>query len=194
MINRKKLTELIRNYPCMSTASADELLDSIAEDLADDLADQVSAWFKPDYPVWLSVENTLPPEDKPVLVTYLGYKDKKPYADMFAYMHDSKWYWLDTDEYGLSDVRVEITHWCLGPNPADSAKDEDVTVIVPPCKIGDTVWFRRRPDEEYIETKVEKIIQKSTGLYLELECNKMYETSCNSIGKTVFFKKPKLKK
>ena len=60
-------------------------------------------------------------------------------------------------------------------------------VIVLPCKVGETVWFIR--DEKTIETKVEKIVLKNKGVYLKLGCNAMYETSCNSIGKTVFLTK-----
>jgi hypothetical protein len=57
-------------------------------------------------------------------------------------------------------------------------------VIVPPCKVGQTVWFIR--NQKIIETKVDKIVLKYCGLYIKLDCNSMYETSCNSIGKTVF--------
>ena len=56
--------------------------------------------------------------------------------------------------------------------------------IRPPCKVGQTVWFIR--NKKIIETEVEKIVLKNKGLYLKLGCNAMYETSCNSIGKTVF--------
>ena len=57
-----------------------------------------------------------------------------------------------------------------------------------PCEIGDTVWFiRPLSKEEITETTVEKIVVKGKGLYMKLACNAMYETSCNSIGKTVFF-------
>ena len=63
-------------------------------------------------------------------------------------------------------------------------------LIVPPCKVGDTAWFIRNPKDvsrrEVIETVVEKIVVKKSGLYLKLACNSMYETSCASIGKTVF--------
>ena len=63
-------------------------------------------------------------------------------------------------------------------------------VILPPCKVGDKVWFIRnlghKDFEELIETQVEKIVLKSGGIYLKLACNAMYETACNSIGKTVF--------
>ena len=57
--------------------------------------------------------------------------------------------------------------------------------IKPQCKVGQPVWFIR--NGKIIETIVEKIVLKEKGLYLKLECNAMYETSCNSIGKTVFF-------
>lgn len=61
-------------------------------------------------------------------------------------------------------------------------------VIVPPCKVGDTVWFIRNKTE-IIATVVEKVILKHGGLYIKLGCNSMYETSSNSIGKTVFLTK-----
>lgn len=56
-----------------------------------------------------------------------------------------------------------------------------------PCKVGTPVLFLR--DKNIIETSVEKIIFKGKGCYIKLKCNAMYETSCNSIGKTVFFTK-----
>ncbi len=61
-------------------------------------------------------------------------------------------------------------------------------VIVPPCKVGDMVWFVRdgKRDGKIEETTVEKIVLKGKGVYIKLACNAMYETSCNSIGKTVF--------
>ncbi len=54
-----------------------------------------------------------------------------------------------------------------------------------PCEIGTPVFFLR--DQNIIETSVEKIIFKGKGCYIKLKCNAMYETSCQSIGKTVFF-------
>lgn len=54
-----------------------------------------------------------------------------------------------------------------------------------PCAIGKTVYFIR--NNKIIETTVEKIVIKKTGIYLKLSCNAIYETSCKSIGKTVFF-------
>lgn len=67
-----------------------------------------------------------------------------------------------------------------------------VEAAVFPCKIGDTVWFvgtstANRLNLGVIETTVEKLILKKGGIYMKLACNAMYETSCKSIGKTVFF-------
>ena len=63
-------------------------------------------------------------------------------------------------------------------------------VIVPPCRVGQKVWFIRKDYKiEIIETAVEKVILKHGGLYIKLCCNSMYETTCNSIGKTVFLTK-----
>lgn len=53
------------------------------------------------------------------------------------------------------------------------------------CGVGDIVYFIR--NNKIIETTVEKIAIKKTGIYLKLSCNAMYETSYKSIGKTVFF-------
>ena len=63
-------------------------------------------------------------------------------------------------------------------------------VIVPPCKVGQMVWFIRDNIKlEIIETLVDKIVLKHGGLYIKLGCNSTYETTCRSIGKTVFLTK-----
>ncbi len=69
-----------------------------------------------------------------------------------------------------------------------------VEATVFPCKIGDPVWFVgtsniNRLKMGVIEATVEKLVLKSGGIYMKLSCNAMYETSCRSIGKTVFFSK-----
>lgn len=64
--------------------------------------------------------------------------------------------------------------------------EQDGRLVVLPCKVWDTVWFIRPHENEAVETVVEKMVAKGNGLYMKLSCNKMYETSCNSIGKTVF--------
>lgn len=67
-----------------------------------------------------------------------------------------------------------------------------VEATVFPCKIGDPVWFvgtsnTNRLNLGVIEATVDKLILKSGGIYMKLSCNAMYETSCRSIGKSVFF-------
>lgn len=80
-----------------------------------------------------------------------------------------------------------------GADPAEVVADYllDNGVILPPCNVGDTVWFVRdgKRDGKIEETTVEKIVLKGKGVYIKLACNAMYETSCNSIGKTVFLTK-----
>lgn len=61
-----------------------------------------------------------------------------------------------------------------------------------PCNIEKTVYFIR--NSKIIETAVEKIVIKKNGIYLKLSCNVMYETSCKSIGKTVFFDREEAEK
>lgn len=58
-----------------------------------------------------------------------------------------------------------------------------------PCKVGQIVWLIRDSRSKIEETTVEKIVLKDGGLYLKLLCNSFYETTCRSIGKTVFFTK-----
>mgnify|MGYP004653961823 CR=1 FL=1 len=62
-----------------------------------------------------------------------------------------------------------------------------------PCKVGTQVFFLR-DKTIIIETNVEKITFKGNGCYIKLECNAMYETSCQSIGKTVFFTRKEAEK
>ena len=66
-------------------------------------------------------------------------------------------------------------------------------VIVPLVSVGQTVWFIRNKTE-IITTCVEKVILKHGGLYIKLCCNSMYETTCNSIGKTVFLSREEAEK
>ncbi len=68
--------------------------------------------------------------------------------------------------------------------------DPKSSYIKSPVEVGQTVWFKRDRNSKIEETTVEKIVLKSGGLYIKLACNSMYETSCRSIGKTVFLSKP----
>ena len=105
------------------------------------------------------------------------------------------------DEYDLNDLQKAM--WCIQTMKLafadDTASierlrelwfaDRDGRCFTSPVKIGQTVWFVRDPKrnpENIVETTVEKIVCKRGGTYMKLGCNSMYETSCNSIGKTVF--------
>ena len=69
--------------------------------------------------------------------------------------------------------------------------EEAGRLIELPCKVGDTVWFIKNPcyKAELIETEIEKVVLKNRGLHIKMACNVSYETTCNSIGKTVFLTK-----
>lgn len=90
------------------------------------------------------------------------------------------------------DKRFNSEPWMLN-EIEDVVNDQPIVeATVFPCKIGDTVWFvgtstANRLNLGVIETTVEKLILKKGGIYMKLACNAMYETSCKSIGKTVFF-------
>lgn len=90
------------------------------------------------------------------------------------------------------DERYGTTKQISNSEVADHLISNGVTVF--PCKPGDPVWFvgtsnTNRLKAGVIETTVEKLILKSGGIYMKLSCNAMYETSCRSIGKSVFFSK-----
>ena len=54
-----------------------------------------------------------------------------------------------------------------------------------PVELGQKVWLVRNSNK-IEETFVEKLIFKDNNTFMKLYCNAMYETSCRSIGKTVF--------
>ena len=69
-------------------------------------------------PEWVRTADRLPDDNKPVLVTYVGYTDNLPYADAIAvYAHEmadnyaGAWYWQDSDGVDDNPVSVSITHW-----------------------------------------------------------------------------------
>ena len=53
-----------------------------------------------------------------------------------------------------------------------------------PVELDQKVWLVHNGKIE--ETFVEKLIFKDNNTFMKLFCNAMYETSCRSIGKTVF--------
>lgn len=62
-------------------------------------------------------------------------------------------------------------------------------VVEFPVELGQRVWMVRTYSNEVEEAAVEKLIFKSGRTFMQLSCNAMYETSCRSIGKTVFLSK-----
>lgn len=60
-----------------------------------------------------------------------------------------------------------------------------IYTIDSPVELGQTVWLVGVRGKIQ-ETSVEKIILKSSGLYVKLACNSMYETSCKTLGKSWF--------
>lgn len=66
---------------------------------------------------WISVEERLPEEKVPVQVTYLGYTDKQPRADMLACIYCGKWCYWDGEPCSYEECVVEITHWKPLPKP-----------------------------------------------------------------------------
>lgn len=57
---------------------------------------------------WIPVSSGVYPEDKEdVQVTYLGWYDKQPYCNAFAYRCANDWWWSLDD----GDVKVKIVAW-----------------------------------------------------------------------------------
>lgn len=54
-----------------------------------------------------------------------------------------------------------------------------------PVELGQRVYLVRNAPEVEVAT-VDKLIYKSGRTFMQLSCDAMYETSCRSIGKTVF--------
>lgn len=65
-----------------------------------------------------------------------------------------------------------------------------------PCKVGTKVYFvtDRSTKLEIIETVIEKIGIKKSGLFFKMSCNSLYETSSKAIGKNVFFTREEAEK
>lgn len=61
-----------------------------------------------------------------------------------------------------------------------------------PVEVGQKVW--RIVDGNITETFVEKLVVKAGGLYMNLACNYIYETSCRSLGKKVFLSREEAEK
>ena len=74
--------------------------------------------IEPTTPQWISVKDRFPEEKVSVLVAYIGWNDKRVYADGCARLDDG-WKWTLDD----GEVLVEITHWMpLPESPQEEAK------------------------------------------------------------------------
>ena len=56
---------------------------------------------------WIPCSERLPEEGESVQVTFIGYNDRLPHCDKFAYFHDKKWFWC----YDHEKVIVKIVAW-----------------------------------------------------------------------------------
>ena len=74
--------------------------------------------------VWHDAKEDPPKDGVPVLVTYLGFYDRKPHNDEVAYIDNidnGTWYFRTDD----SKVEVEITHWAELPKLPESYKNKN---------------------------------------------------------------------
>ena len=71
--------------------------------------------------VWHDAKEDPPKDGVPVLVTYLGFYDRKPHNDGIAYTANGKWYWKSDEQ----EVAVEITHWTELPEIPKCYKNKD---------------------------------------------------------------------
>lgn len=65
-----------------------------------------------------------------------------------------------------------------------SDMNNNSTIVTFPVKLGETLY--KVTDNKIIVCFVEKLIYKNYKCYFKLNCNALYETSCNAIGKTIF--------
>ena len=63
-----------------------------------------------------------------------------------------------------------------------------------PVELGQKVYLVRNHSNEVELATVDKLIYKSGRTFMQLSCNAMYETSCRSIGKTVFLSREEAEK
>ena len=67
-------------------------------------------------------------------------------------------------------------------------------VVEFPVELGQKVYkVNTYPSTVEVAT-VDKLIYKNGRTYMQLSCNAMYETSCSSIGKTVFLSREEAEK
>lgn len=100
-----------------------DVLSKIIEDDFNGLVTILSLIYKEESKeyVWHDAKENPPEDNILVLVTYLGYYDKKPYNDDVAYTINGEWHWKSDDE----PVEVEITHWTEFPELPKCYKNKD---------------------------------------------------------------------
>lgn len=72
---------------------------------------------------WISVNDKLPEEKKPVLVTWISIKGDI-HSDAVAAIISGRWYWWegnvdDTLDFDAKCIFVEVTHWMPLPKPPE---------------------------------------------------------------------------
>ena len=66
---------------------------------------------------WISVKDRLPKLYEPVLITYIGHRDKELHCDEIATKDEfGDWIWWDGGFTG-EKVCVTVTHWMPLPEP-----------------------------------------------------------------------------
>ena len=63
-----------------------------------------------------------------------------------------------------------------------------------PVELGQKVYKVNDYPSKVVEATVDKLIYKNGRTFMQLSCNAMYETSCRSIGKTVFLSREEAEK
>ena len=102
---------------CTEAADAIEELTAIREEQKAQII-LMTAEIEEQQPRWIPVTERLPENDCPVLVTYLGFHDRSPRANMLAYIdRDLGWCWWNDDIPDWTPCAVEITHWMPLPQP-----------------------------------------------------------------------------
>lgn len=116
MIDEKKLIEELEKW---KEQSVEDEHDQIWNNAINQCIIEVKR--QPKVTEWIPVEERLPKVDEKVLVTYLGYFDKKPMCDSAAYRDEfGDWLWVEDDEH----VKVKITAWMPLPEPCKGVSED----------------------------------------------------------------------
>ena len=121
LITRLKQSDDNCNAECCECSG--ECLSSgcnIFSDAADAIEELLAA-----VPKWISVEERLPEQYKPVHVSYVGYNTNSLLSDMVAYRDgDGDWCWWDGEFPSGELCKVKITHRMPLPAPPKEVQDD----------------------------------------------------------------------